>query len=496
MRRILLIMVPVFCFIFNTEAQITLGSYNSGDPNINTYTETQSGSTTNSQTTLTISNIPYGTNLPAGWTLKIKANGPFTNGSNSIASQYVSLKFRSVDAGPGGVSGSSVPLTATPTNLIATANALTAPNDYYVAQKFDLIIQGGSHLLVSTTGTFSTTLTLSLYNNLGALIATNSAIPVSFNVNFSNSCSGAALSAAGGTSYNFDTYAKVQSGGTAVDALTLQYNPNAANCIGWSLKIRANGNFVNGLSSVAPQYVSLKFNRVTQGNPSAAAIGISNSAVPLSMSDVNLITQSNAAFQAYNYTEQKFDMVIQGGIPLMLATTAGTYTCPVTLSLYNQNNQLVSTANANLSFQITYASSLNYTVTLTNPDVSLQYSTPATYTTGVSVTKTNGLRVVGYTAYQVIIKASDANLINGSNTIPVSVVSLQTTPPTGKPGIITTTRSLSTSDQTIITNSMLDYTYQTTDYTLKYTIAGNNSLINSAPSGSYATQVIYVVLPL
>ena len=43
---------------------------------------------------------------------------------------------------------------------------------------------------------------------------------------------------------------------------------------------------------------------------------------------------------------------------------------------------------------------------------------------------------------------------------------------------------------------MNDNTYRTIEYDLKYSISGGNATISSAASGSYTTQVIFVVLPL
>jgi len=94
------------------------------------------------------------------------------------------------------------------------------------------------------------------------------------------------------------------------------------------------------------------------------------------------------------------------------------------------------------------------------------------------------------------MKTTSSNLTDGVKTMPVSVVNLQTTPPAGKPGIISFTRGLSASDQIIITNGMTDYTYQTVDYTLRYYTNGNNSTVNAAAAGTYATQIVYIVLPL
>lgn len=466
----------------------SIGYYTGTGPAINTYAQTQSGGTTLKY--LTVQTTLTGTNYAAGWTLSVRANGDFINGTSSVPSQYVSLKFNSaVSKKPTGVSGSQVALTSSDAVLLNSTASLN--NIYYMAQDFDLTVQGGNQLLVPTTGTYSTTLTLTLKDNNGVVIATNSGVAISFTIGYSNSCSGLALTAGFTNGPNFSTYASISSGATASQAISLQYTPNAANCTGWSLKVKANGNFTNGSSSVTPDHVSLQFNSVTSGSPSAAAIGISSNPVALSTSDVTLINNSNAPFQGY--TAQAYDMIVQGG-NYLLAGATGTYSCPLTFSVYNYSGQLVATANVTASFQISYNNSSSYTVTVNNPTVSFQFNTPAAYNNGVTVTDANGLSITGYASYEVIAKTTDANLTNGSSTIPVSVIQLANSAPAGKTAITSTTINLSTADQVIITNPLPDYTYQTVQYNLQYSIAGGDSHLFSIPVGNYSTQLIFVVL--
>ena len=488
--------VILLFFIFiglSTEvrSQMTIGYTPTNAAPIDNYEQAQAGVTINSYLKVQYT-IIAGANYPAGWTVKVRANGNFTNGAHSIPSQYVSLKYRNPIQAHPGVTGTEVPLTVTDANLITTTQPLNTPPTFSMAQDFDMLIQGGDHLMIPQTGVYTTTITLSFYTNAGQLIATTT-IPISISVNFNNGCMGMVLMASSNVNYDFDTYAGLLSGGTAANALTVQYRPNGANCGGWSLKIRANGNFTNGSSTISPEHVAIRFNNVSQGMPTAAAIGVTNNLMPLSTSDVNLINTSNAAFR--NPTTHMFDMVIQGGNYLLLGNS-GTYSCPVTLSLYNQAGQLVSSSNTTLTFQITYANKSNYAITLLNPDVSMLYQTPADYITGKTVTKTKGLKVVGTKPYQVIVKTMNPYLSSGSNTLPVEVVKLENTPATGKPGITTFPINLRSTDQFIIKNTMLDKTYETIEYDLKYSISGSNSTISSAAAGSYTTQVIFVVLPL
>lgn len=482
-------------FSENSSAQ-SLGFYKGTDCTFNTLDDIAAGCTTNNYLFVQYQGFPGGFNLPPGWTLKVQANGDFTNGTATIPAQYVSIGFNSVDAGPSGVSGTGNQMLSktTPASLINTSAALTVPPSYYFVHKLNMTVTGGNHLLAGT-GTFSATLTLTLVAQNGTIMATNNNVGVSFKVNYSNTCTGATINAYSGNQYTFTNYSDQMAGKTVTDALTIQYAPNAAGCTGWSLKVRADGNFVNGANSIPVSNFALRFNRVSSGVPTAAQIGVTNNPITLSNTDVALINQSNKGFTPYNGTEHKYDFVIAGGNHLLVPN--GTYKANLIFSLYNQNNQLVSTKTAEISFQIN-SSTNTYTVVFQNSAnvISMLFNTIADYTNGVSVSKAKGLKITGYSPYQVFIKTGGASLEGaGGSTIPVSVVSLQAVKFTNTTGTVSTyTRALSTSDQLLIANPMTDYTHQTVEYDLKYfTTPGDNRLLGK--DGVFSTTVLFVTLP-
>jgi hypothetical protein len=503
MKKLFLLLIITISFsyvsinrVYGQCSGIALGNYLGQPPQLNTYEQVMAGATSTDYINLQYT-LPYNTNC-AGWSLRVKANGNFTNGSSSIAPQYVALRFNRVTGGPAataiGISSNPVALSTTNVNLINKSNApLQAPPNYYFEHKFDLVVQGGTHLMAGS-GNYTASLTIGLYDQNDQLV-TSTNIQATITVNFSNTCSGATLNSYGGATYNFSTYAQQMAGRTVTDAMTVQYNPNNATCRGWSLKVRANGNFSNGSNSVPPQYISLRFNRVNSGSPSASAIGVSTNPVPLSTTDITLINPSNASFTAYTSTDHKFDMIIQGGNHLLLPT-GGTYSCTLTFSLYNQDNVLVSSSNVVASFMVTANNNNSYSLSLLSPNVSLQFNTIADYTNGVSVAKSKGLKVTGYSPYQVIVKTTAGNLVSGaSHTIPVSALSLETTKATvSVPAINCYPINLSANDQVIITNPMTSYLYQVVEYNLRYyTQARDNRF--SIPGGTYSTNIIFVVLP-
>lgn len=466
--------------------------YNSFD----TYEKVQAGESFIDFITLQFA-IPYGSNCP-GFKLKVKALGNFSNGINSVAPDFVSLRFNRVTTGSPsaaamGVSNSSIALSTSDVTLINSNAAFVAPPDYNVVHKYDMLVQGGNQLLVGS-GTYSGTLTFSLYNAANQLVTTKN-LTASFTVAYSNSCTGVVLNSYSSNQYAFSNYAQQMSGATVADAATLQYNTNGASCRGWTLKVRATGNFINGANTVSPQYFALRFNRVSTGGPSASSIGVNNNPVTLNTTDLALISSSAASFNGN--TEQKFDLLIQGGNQLLLPN--GTYTTNLIFSLYNQVNQLIASTTTAISFQVN--STVNsYSLVLQNgaAQVDLAFVNPADFVNGISITKARGLKITGYTAYQVIVKTSSANLVttSSSNTIPVSAINLETTKYTSTAaGISCFNRSLSVSDQYIINNPLSDYTQQSVEYNLRYyTNPGDGRF--SSQSGIFTTNILFVATPL
>ncbi|AYD48709.1 hypothetical protein [Arachidicoccus soli] len=458
-----------------------------------TYTDCINAAGKTAASALTVAFSPQGNYAAtSGYTLKVSSSD-FVNGSSSIPAQYVSLNFNSFGGNnpyPSITSSGSVSLANTSKTLVTFTTPLTVPS-YYYTQLFDVHVAGGNQLLVPTTGNYTGTITLSFCDASGAVVSSTT-VQVIIEIGFSNSCSGVSLAINQPTTPNFTTYAQISSGQTATDAVHVQYTPNGANCVGWYLKVRANGNFTNGTNTITPDHISLAFNNVSTGSPSAAAIGVTNTPVALSTSDVSLINNSQAAFNGY--TEHQFDMIVQGGNYLLVAGS-GTFTCTLTFSIYNASGTLVATQTLNASFIISYSNSSSATMSLAHTGVSLPFTTQANYTSGVSVTQTQELSVTAYNAYQIIAKTQDANLTSGTHTIPVSVIQLTNTANPTKTGIVSTPISLTNNDQQIITNPMTNSTFQSVKYDLTYSISGNNSTIFQSSSGTYTTNIIYILLP-
>lgn len=429
-----------------------------------------------------------------GWTVLIQANSDFSNGTSTIAAGFVALSYSSAFGGPNNTNstGYQTLSTSSSKSMISSTRSITNGQNNF-QQRFNMSVTGGTHLGLGA-GTYRTTLTVTVLSSTGEVMASDSNILVEFIVNYSSTCEKAVITSYSSNQANFTSYAEQMAGKTVTDAVSIQYNPNTATCDKWSLKVRVAGNFTNGGTSVAPQNFSLSFNRVSNGIPSAVEIGVSTFPKPLDNVDVTLIGGSNATFTAYTFTEHKFDMQIQGGNHLIIPN--GAYTGTLIFSLYNSNDVLISTSNVDVTFNMNSVyNSLTLELQNLANEINLDFNTLLNYTNGVSVTKARGMRVVAYQPYQVMIKTSGLNLVSaGSTTIPVGAVKIQATKYTSTSGGISTfTRELSTSNQVIVTNPMLDNTQQVTEYDLQYYTAPGDTRL-TGKSGVFNTSVLFVVI--
>lgn len=490
--RLALLFVVIVLFSSKGNTQTISGSR--GTP-VTFNTKASIANTTTSNDYLTLA-YAMSASSNDGWTVRIRANSDFSNGTVTIAAGLVSLTFASQIGGPGSTKSSPGGYqTLSTTNfrsMVNSGKAINSGNNDF-QQRFNMRVTGGTHLGMGA-GTYSTTLTVQVLSDKGTVMASDSNILVEFVVNYSTSCETAVISSYASNQANFTSYAEQMAGLTVTDAVSVQYNPNTATCDEWSLKVRAAGNFTNGGTSVAPQYLSLRFNRVSAGTPTAAEIGVSTFAKPLDNVDVTLIGGANATFTAYSFTEHKFDLQIQGGNHLLIPN--GAYTGTLIFSLYNSSNVLVSTSTVDVTFNMNSAyNSLTLELQNLANEINLDFNTVANYTNGVSVTKSRGMRVVGYQPYQVMIKTSGINLVAANSTsIPVATVNVQATKYTSTSGGVSTfARELSTINQVIVTNPMVDNTQQVTEYDLRYYTAPGDSRL-SGKTGVFNTSVLFIVV--
>jgi len=486
---------------------ISLSGYN-GYLALSTYSELLDGKTASPYLTLAY-NLPYNTNC-SGWKLTVRVSGNFTNGASTIEPQYFSVQFNNAEGGPLPsaipMPTSPIPLSTTETILVAQSNAaLQAPPDYYFTHRFNLIVQGGSHLF-APTGLYCTNLIVTLYDQGGNQVTTTS-IPLTFYILYAVTCSQTSLSSfISGTGAQFTTYTELQNGITASQYINLAYStPSSATCPGWKLTVTASGNFISGGEEVPLRYASIRFNSA-EGGPPPSSIPMPASPIPLSTTETTLVAQSDAAIEVppdYYFTH-RFDLIIQGGAHLFVPD--GTYTTNLMITFYDIDGNQVSTTSTPISFQINYqGSGGGSSLTLTDGGnlVNFNYAALSDHRTGVTVSKPASLYVTAYSNYQVIVQTVDADFTSSSTsyTFPVSVIALTAALDTSSPsscgtGVTCYSVNLSSSGQTLISNANTNYPCQQLYYDLTYATQPNDTKLFFAPAGSYTASLLLVIVPL
>ncbi|QJW89796.1 hypothetical protein HNV11_10610 [Spirosoma taeanense] len=143
-----------------------------------------------------------------------------------------------------------------------------------------------------------------------------------------------------------------------------------------------------------------------------------------------------------------------------------------------------SSGNATLTTNISDV--LQVTVNVTT--VSLNFTTPVNYINGVSSAVSNQLTITCNRAYDLKIKTSGTDMVSGSNTIPVSNISAQTTG-TGL-GTQSVVSALSTTDQSLATGIPASMSKQ---ISMQFsTAAGNNAFLK--PAGAYTTTLTFTAV--
>lgn len=320
-------------------------------------------------------------------------------------------------------------------------------------------------------------------------------------VAFSQACTSAYLAAFGTSPIQFTTYNSLVNGGTAVQYVNAQINTfQAGVCPNWRLTVRATGNFSNGTKQLDLRYTAIQFNTVA-GGPSGSAIGIPANPFVLSLSETAIIPRSNVPIDVTKYQTYviKYDMIIQGGNQLLVLTN-GEYQTNLVFNLYDERNNLVSTATTRVVFQVYYSANNNTNVKLQNGanNILMQFTTPQSIANGITINIANGLSVSAYSSHQIMAKAATNRLVStseGMSFIPVSTIRL-TLAAVGSFGQITCfSVPLSANGQVVADNPMSDYTYQNVLYNLSFAIAGNDPNIASAKPGSYTSSLVLTLVP-
>jgi hypothetical protein len=132
--------------------------------------------------------IKKGAYLP-NWKLSARVTGPFRNGADFIDPHLVSIQFNTVVGGPSGsdigIPTNPFPLSLGETTIIPSSNVPldgNADRDFEIV--YDMIIQGGNHLIALPNGEYRTDLSLTLYDEFGLPVGVTETFTISFEIRY------------------------------------------------------------------------------------------------------------------------------------------------------------------------------------------------------------------------------------------------------------------------------------------------------------------------
>jgi hypothetical protein len=157
-----------------------------------------------------------------------------------------------------------------------------------------------------------------------------------------------------------------------------------------------------------------------------------------------------------------------------------------------QNTTATTTVNITLNDVI----SIDAGSTAIGNTVDFNYATAADYNSDQTINKANSLKVTSTKNFNVKVKAGGANFMNGTNLIPVNVLTLLAATASGTMGGTKSAVVLSATDQTLVTNAPLGSALTLNlDYTIP-AVRSSSSDILGKPAGTYTQTVIYTATAL
>ncbi|PWN58149.1 peptidoglycan-binding protein LysM [Chryseobacterium viscerum] len=157
-----------------------------------------------------------------------------------------------------------------------------------------------------------------------------------------------------------------------------------------------------------------------------------------------------------------------------------------------QNTTVTTTVNITLNDVI----SIDAGSTAIGGTVAFNYFTAADYNSDQTITKANSLKVTSTKNFNVRVKAGGPNFVNGSNSIPVDVLTIKAAAAPGSMGGTKNDVVLSAGERTLVANAPLGSALiLNLDYTIP-AAKSSSSYILGKPAGTYTQTVTYTATVL
>ena len=155
-----------------------------------------------------------------------------------------------------------------------------------------------------------------------------------------------------------------------------------------------------------------------------------------------------------------------------------------------------TTATTNVNITLNDVISIDAGSTAIGGTVAFNYVTAADYNSDQTVTKANSLKVTSTKNFNVKVKAGGPNFVNGSNSIPVDVLTIKAAEAPGSMGGTKTAVVLSATDQILVSNAPLGSALTLNlDYTIPAARSSSSDILGK-PAGTYTQTVTYTATAL
>ena len=157
-----------------------------------------------------------------------------------------------------------------------------------------------------------------------------------------------------------------------------------------------------------------------------------------------------------------------------------------------QNTTATTTVNITLNDVI----SIDAGSTAIGNTVNFNYATSTDYNSDQTVNKANSLKVTSTKNFNVKVKAGGTNFVNGTNLIPVNVLTIKAAATPGTMGGTKSAVVLSSTDQTLVSNAPLGSALTLNlDYTIPAAKSSSSDILGK-PAGTYTQTVTYTATAL
>ncbi len=155
-----------------------------------------------------------------------------------------------------------------------------------------------------------------------------------------------------------------------------------------------------------------------------------------------------------------------------------------------------TTATTTVSITLNDVISIDAGSTAIAGAVAFNYATAADYNSEKTVAQANALKVTSTKNFNVKVKAGGASFVNGTNLIPVDVLTIKASAASGTMGGTKSAVVLSAADQTLVTNAPLGSALTLNlDYTIPAAKSSSSDILGK-PAGTYTQTVTYTATAL